>query len=81
MTYDVCNLTINNYAETMARRSFVYGAFISMATIGILTDFILKGKYFYISLVGMTALEIIFLIIVIASHDVCETGKSFPFMI
>lgn len=81
MTYDVCNLTVNNYAETMARRSFVYGSFVSMVTIGILTDFILRGKYFYTSLVGMTALEIIFLIIVIASHAVCETGKTFPFII
>jgi hypothetical protein len=81
MTYDVCNLTGTVYSGTQARRNFVYGALAVFCTIGILTDFILKGKYFYGCVVGLTTLECIWLIVIIAKQNICETGNLIPFVV
>ena len=61
MTYDVCQRT-DSPEDVQSRRMFVLGAVIALCTLGLLTDLVLKGRYFYNSLAGFIGLEVVFLL-------------------
>lgn len=44
-------------------KDFLYGGMIAFLTIGIFTDLILKGKYYYITIVILHAISILALFI------------------
>ena len=53
----------NNGNITGVTKDFLYGGMIAFPTIGIFTDLILKGKYYYITIVILQAISILALFI------------------
>lgn len=60
---------------------FVLGAIIALCTIGIITDLLLKGRYFYNSLAGFIGLEIIFLLCVLFIDGSCTQLEDYSLTI
>ena len=80
ITYDVCQQT-DSPDDVRSRRMFVLGAIIALCTIGIITDLLLKGRYFYNSLAGLIGLEIIFLLCVLFIDGSCTQLEDYSLTI
>jgi hypothetical protein len=51
---------------------FVFGALIAFCALGLTTDLLLKGNFFYNSLLGFIVLEILFLSCVVIFDSSCD---------
>ena len=73
MAYNICSSAFPPEEEIKAHRFFVFGALTAFFTIGIFTDYILKGRYFYNTVIVCIGLEIVFLLFMLLNDDTCSS--------